>query len=99
MKQGIVVIVIAFLLSGCFGNWFTKYGNVNRAIKNETDYVGLSSPELRIALGAPTDRSVGWSDEKGLIQILLFATTRGTITVAQKDNIVIDVDYENRFKK
>jgi hypothetical protein len=93
------MLMITVVVSGCAGWVFPKYGAVNSAIKKQPDFVGLSGYELRKSIGSPTDIQVAWSDDKGLVQIFVYATTRGTISVALKDDTVIDVDYLDKFKK
>jgi hypothetical protein len=99
MKRVVTFIMLVFLLSGCAGYLFTKYTNVNRAIKNSTDFTGLNGYELRKELGAPTDIQSAWSDDHGLVQIFVFATTRGTISAALHENTVIDTDYVDKMRK
>ena len=99
MKKVVCMVALALLLSGCLGYVFTYYPQVSSAIKNRTDFVGLSGYELRKKIGSPTDVQVAWSDEKGLVQIFIYASARGTISVALHENTVIDVDYVDKTKK
>ncbi len=99
MKRIIAVVVVALIASGCQGYVFTKYAAVSKAIKNQTDFIGLSGYDVRKDLGAPNDIDVAWSDDKGLVQIYTYTTTHGTVSLALKDNMVIDVDYVDRIKK
>ncbi|MBN1493908.1 MAG: hypothetical protein JW938_07155 [Candidatus Omnitrophica bacterium] len=99
MKRYAWVLIVVLLMSGCAGYIFPNYANVSKAIKNRTDYVGLTGYELRKELGSPTDIQVAWSDEKGLVQIFIYATARGTISAALHENLVIDVDYVDKLKK
>ncbi len=77
----------------------SEYIHVNSAIKNQKDFVGLTGYELRKELGSPTDIEVAWSDAKGLIQIFIFVTPRGSVSAALHDNTVIDVNYVDKRKK